>query len=161
MSPAGLTAFAAALPDGGRLMGLDVGKRTIGVALADAGWRIATPYGVLARRRLAADLAELRAIAAAQQVAGLVIGHPLNMDGTAGPRAQATRAFAREARVLGLPLLLFDERLSTAEAERAMIAADFSRARRARRIDAAAAAIILQGAIDALAGLPSPGGAAP
>jgi putative Holliday junction resolvase len=153
---ADLDAFAAALPGGGRLMGLDVGTRTIGVALADAGWSVASPWGVVARRRLAADLAELRALAAAQQVAGLVIGHPLNMDGSAGPRAQATRAFAREARALGLPILLFDERLSTAEAERAMLAADLSRAKRARRIDAHAAAIILQGAIDALAGLDLP-----
>lgn len=160
MNRAELQAFAAALPQGGRLMGLDVGTKTIGVALADAGWSVASPWGVVARRKLAADLAQLRAIAAAQQVRGLVIGHPLNMDGTAGARAQATRAFAREARALELPVLLFDERLSTAEAERAMIAADLSRARRARRIDAAAAAIILQGAIDALAGLASPAGPA-
>lgn len=150
MNEADLAAFAAALPAGGRLMGLDVGTRTIGVAVADAGWRVASPFGVVARRRLVADLAELRAIAAAQQAAGLVIGHPLNMDGTPGPRAQATRAFAREARALALPALLWDERLSTAEAERAMLGQDLSRAKRARRIDAHAAAIILQGAIDAL-----------
>lgn len=145
--------FAAALPAGGRLMGLDLGTKTIGVALADAGWRIASPYGTIARRRLAADLQALRSIAAEQQVAGLVIGHPVGMNGTPGERAQATRAFARDARALGLPILLWDERLSTAEAERAMLEQDVSRAKRAARIDAHAATIILQAAIDALAGM--------
>ena len=146
-----LAAFAAALPQGGRLMGLDLGTKTIGVALADAGWSFASPLETVARTKLAADLARLRAIIATQQVAGLVLGHPINMDGTRGPRAQATRAFARDAaRVLALPLLLWDERLSTAEAERAMLDQDLSRAKRAARIDSHAAAIILQGALDAL-----------
>ena len=149
-----LAAFAAALPQGGRLMGLDLGTKTIGVALADAGWSFASPLETVARTKLAADLARLRAIIATQQVAGLVLGHPINMDGTRGPRAQATRAFARDAaRVLALPLLFWDERLSTAEAERAMLDQDLSRAKRAARIDSHAAAIILQGALDALAHL--------
>lgn len=152
MIAADSAAFAAALPNGGRLLGLDLGTKTIGLALADAGWSFATPYETLARTKLTADLARLTQIVAAQQIAGVVLGHPLNMDGTRGPRAQATRAFARDAaRTLALPLLLHDERLSTAEAERAMIAHDMSRAKRAARIDAHAAAIILQAALDALA----------
>ncbi len=146
-----LAAFALALPHGGRLMGLDLGTKTIGIALADAGWSFATPLETVARTKLTADLARLQAILSAQQIAGLVLGHPINMDGTRGPRAQATRAFARDAaRVLALPLLLWDERLSTAEAQRAMIDQDLSRAKRAARIDSHAAAIILQGALDAL-----------
>ena len=144
-------AFAAVLPGGGRLMGLDPGAKTVGVALADAGWSIATPMETIARGKFAADLARLAAIAREQQVAGLVVGHPVNMDGTRGPRAQAARAFARALAPLGLPVLLVDERLTTAEAERAMIAQDMSRAKRAERIDAHAAAIILQAALDALA----------
>ncbi len=149
-------AFAVALPGGGRLMGLDLGTRTIGVALADAGWSFATPLETVMRTKLGPDLARLSAIIAAQRIAGIVLGHPINMDGTRGPRAQATRAFARDAAAtLALPLLLWDERLSTAEAERAMLAQDMSRAKRAARIDSHAAAIILQGALDALAHRPS------
>jgi putative Holliday junction resolvase len=152
MIAADLAAFAAALPHGGRLLGLDLGTKTIGLALADAGWSFATPYETLARTRLTADLARLQAIVTAQQIAGIVLGMPVNMDGTRGPRAQATRAFARDlARALPLPLLFQDERLSTAEATRAMIAHDMSRAKRAARIDSHAAAIILQAALDALA----------
>lgn len=152
MIAADLAAFAAGLPRGGRLMGLDLGTKTIGVALADAGWSFASPLETVARTKLAPDLARLSAIIAAQYIVGLVLGHPINMDGTRGPRAQATRAFARDAaRVLALPLLLWDERLSTAEAERVMIGQDLSRAKRAARIDSHAAAIILQGALDALA----------
>lgn len=144
-------AMAAALPSGGRLMGLDLGTRTIGVALCDAGWSFATAAHTIARTRLAADLAALAALARAQRIAGVVLGLPLNMDGSAGPRAQATRAFARSLDPLGLPVLLWDERWSTVAAERAMIDADMSRAKRAAAIDRAAAAYILQGAIDALA----------
>ncbi len=152
MIAADLAAFAAGLPRGGRLMGLDLGTKTIGVALADAGWSFASPLETVARTKLIPDLARLSAIIAAQYIVGMVLGHPINMDGTRGPRAQATRAFARDAaRVLALPLLLWDERLSTAEAERVMIGQDLSRAKRAARIDAHAAAIILQGALDALA----------
>lgn len=147
-------AFAAALPGGGRLMGLDLGTRTIGVALADGGWSVASPALTVRRGKLAADLAALGAMVATQQIVGVVLGHPVNMDGSRGPRAQATRAFARDLATLGRPILLWDERLSTAEAERALIAMDMSRAKRAACIDAHAAAIILQGALDALARCP-------
>lgn len=142
--------FAAALPDGGRLMALDVGTKTIGVAFCDANWAFATPDKTIIRKKFSADLEILKALVAAQSVVGLVVGLPLNMDGTDSPRTQSTRAFARNLVPLGLPLLLWDERWSTAAVERAMIAADVSRAKRAERIDSAAAAFILQGAIDAL-----------
>jgi len=144
--------FREALPKGGVLMGLDLGTRTIGTALCDAGWRIASPGTTIRRGKFAADKARLAEIAAARSVAGLVIGLPLNMDGSEGPRAQSSRAFARNLAVLGLPVLLWDERWSTASAERGLIDQDMSRAKRADRIDSAAAAVILQGAIDALAG---------
>ncbi len=142
--------FAAALPNGGRLAGLDVGTKTIGVALCDAGWSFATPDKTIVRKKFAADLAALHAIVAAQSIVGLIVGLPLNMDGSDSPRTQSTRAFARNLAPLGLPVLLWDERWSTAAVERAMIAADVSRAKRAARIDSAAAAFILQGAIDAM-----------
>lgn len=142
--------FAAALPDGGRLAGLDVGTKTIGVALCDVGWSFATPDRTIRRGKFAADLNALRGLVAAQSVVGLVVGLPLNMDGSDSPRTQSVRAFARNLAPLGLPVLLWDERWSTAAVERAMIAADVSRAKRAERIDSAAAAFILQGAIDAL-----------
>ena len=142
--------FAAAFPNGGRLAGLDVGTRTIGVALCDGGWSFATPDKTIIRKKFAADLAALKALVAAQSVVGLVVGLPLNMDGSDSSRTQSTRAFARNLAPLALPILLWDERWSTAAVERAMIAADVSRAKRAERIDSAAAAFILQGAIDAL-----------
>ncbi|WP_033073545.1 Holliday junction resolvase RuvX [Sphingopyxis sp. MWB1] len=145
--------FAAALPHGGRLAGLDVGTKTIGVALCDAGWSFATPDKTIIRKKFAADLVALKELVAAQGVAGLVVGLPLNMDGSDSPRTQSVRAFARNLAPLSLPLLLWDERWSTAAVERAMIAADVSRAKRAERVDSAAAAFILQGAIDALARL--------
>ncbi len=142
--------FAATLPHGGRLAGLDVGTKTIGVALCDAGWSFATPDKTIVRAKFAADLAALAALCSAQSVKGLVIGLPLNMDGSDSPRTQSVRAFARNLEPLGLPVLLWDERWSTAAVERAMIAADVSRAKRKERVDSAAAAFILQGAIDAL-----------
>lgn len=143
--------FRAALPAGGRLLGLDLGTRTIGTALCDAGWRFASPAGTIRRTKLAPDLAALTTLAARNAVAGIVLGLPLNMDGTSGPRAQATRAFARALTgALPLPLLLWDERLSSFEAEEALIASGISPARRRERIDAAAAAVILQSAIDQL-----------
>ena len=142
--------FAAALPHGGRLAGLDVGTKTIGVALCDAGWSFATPDKTIARTKFTADLAALAALCQAQSVRGLIVGLPLNMDGSDSPRTQSVRAFARNLAALDLPVLLWDERWSTAAVERAMIAADVSRARRKERIDSAAAAFILQGAIDAL-----------
>ncbi len=144
--------FAAALPDGGRLLGLDVGTATIGTALCDAGWQFATPASLIRRAKFTADLAVLTAMVAGERVVGLVIGLPLNLDGTDSARTQSTRAFARNLLPLGLPMLLWDERWSTVAVERAMIAADMSRAKRAERIDNAAAAYILQGAIDAMVG---------
>ena len=144
-------AFCAHLPGGGRLLALDVGTKTIGTALCDARWTIATPAKLIVRAKFAADRAALEAIIAAQTITGLVIGLPLNLDGSESPRTQSTRAFARNLLPLGLPILLWDERWSTAAVERQMIAADVSRAKRALQIDSAAAAYILQGAIDRLA----------
>jgi putative Holliday junction resolvase len=143
--------FRADLPEGGRLLGLDVGTQTIGTALCDAGWTIATPAELIRRPKFSVDRAKLREIIGAQSVRGIVIGLPLNLDGSDSPRTQSTRAFARNIDELGLPIFLWDERWSTQAVERAMIAADLSRAKRADRVDSAAAAYILQGAIDALA----------
>ncbi len=142
--------FRAALPDGGRLIGLDVGTKTIGVALCDAGWSFASPAELIRRGKFTADKTSLAALIAAQAVKGIVIGLPLNMDGTDSPRTQSTRAFARNLADLGLPILLWDERWSTVAVERAMIEQDLSRAKRAERVDKLAAAHILQAAIDAL-----------
>ncbi len=144
--------FRSALPEGGRLLGFDIGTRTIGLALCDAGWTIASPAETLARGKFARDKARLVDIIAAQRVAGLVIGLPRNMDGSEGPRAQASRAYARNLADLSLPILLWDERWSTQAVTRALIDADTSRARRAELVDKLAASYILQGAIDALAG---------
>jgi putative Holliday junction resolvase len=144
--------FREALPDGGVLLGIDTGAKRIGTATCDAGWRFATAGATLPRAKFAADKAALEAIVAERAVKGLVIGLPLNMDGSESPRSQSARAFARNLAVLGLPMLLWDERWSTQAATRAFLEADMSRAKRAERIDAAAAATILQAAIDALAG---------
>ena len=144
--------FRAALPDGGVLVGLDLGTQTIGIALCDAGWRFASPGKTLKRGKFGADKAVLAGMAAERSARGFVIGLPLNMDGSEGPRSQSSRAYARNLAVLGLPILLWDERWSTVGAERGLIEQDMSRAKRAERIDSAAAAVILQGAIDALAG---------
>lgn len=143
--------FREALPSGGRLIGLDVGTKTIGTALCDAGWTIASPAELIRRTKFSVEKALLAKMIAAQSVKGIVIGLPLNLDGTDSPRTQSTRAFARNLEPLGLPILLWDERWSTQAVERQMIAADVSRAKRAERVDIAAAAYILQGAIDALA----------
>jgi putative Holliday junction resolvase len=142
----------AVLPEGGVLLGLDLGTKTIGTALSDAGWRFATAGHTLPRGKFARDLEALRALARERRVAGIVVGLPLNMDGSEGPRAQSARAYARNLAPLGLPILLWDERWSTASAERDLIAQDVSRKRRAGRIDSHAAAVILQAALDALAG---------
>lgn len=144
--------FRAALPSGGRLIGLDVGTKTIGTAFCDAGWSFATAAKTIKRTKFGADKAAIEQLVRDQEIRGLVIGLPLNMDGTDSPRTQSTRAFARNIAVLGLPVLLWDERWSTQAVERAMIDADMSRAKRAERVDSAAAAFILQGAIDAMAG---------
>jgi putative Holliday junction resolvase len=143
--------FRDALPEGGRLLGLDVGTKTIGTALCDSGWTIASPAGLIRRTKFAKDLEALRTLAKAQAVAGIVIGLPLNLDGTDSPRTQSVRAFARNLETpLGLPVLLWDERWSTQAVTRTLIDADASRARRAELVDKMAAAYILQGAIDAL-----------
>ena len=141
--------FLEALPEGGRLLGLDVGTKTIGTALCDAGWSFASPALLIRRTKFTRDKAALAELIAVQRVAGLVIGLPINLDGTESPRSQSTRAFARNVEDLA-PVLLWDERWSTVAAERAMIDQDLSRAKRAERIDNQAAAVILQGAIDAL-----------
>jgi putative holliday junction resolvase len=140
----------AVLPSGGRLIGLDVGTKTIGTALCDAGWSFASPATLIRRTKFSVDRRMIEEMVVAQSVKGIVIGLPLNLDGTDSPRTQSTRAFARNMDDLGLPILLWDERWSTQAVERAMIAADMSRAKRAERVDSAAAAYILQGAIDAL-----------
>ncbi len=144
--------FRTALPSGGGLLGIDLGTQTIGTAVCDAGWRFATPGKTLRRGKFTTDKALLAALIAERSLKGVVIGLPLNMDGSAGPRAQSSRAYAANLAVLGLPILLWDERWSTAGATRSLLAQDMSRAKRAERIDSAAAAVILQGAIDALAG---------
>jgi len=143
--------FRAALPDGGRLAGLDVGTRTIGVALCDAGWTIASAAETIRRTKFSVDRALLSRLIAAQQVKGLVIGLPLNLDGSDSPRTQSVRAFARNLAPLDLPILLWDERWSTQAVTRTLLEADASRARRADLVDKLAAAYILQGAIDAIA----------
>jgi putative Holliday junction resolvase len=150
MITAAAAEFRDALPMGGRLMGLDVGTKTIGAALCDAGWTIATPAELIKRTKFSADLERLKAAVAAQRVAGFVVGLPLNLDGSESPRTQSTRAFARNLEPLGLPILLWDERWSTQAVTRTLIDADASRARRAELVDKMAAAYILQGAIDAL-----------
>ncbi|WP_308814453.1 Holliday junction resolvase RuvX [Sphingomonas sp. GV3] len=147
-------AFRAALPAGGRLLGLDVGTKTIGTALCDAGWSFASPALLVRRTKFSKDKAQLADLIAAQGVRGLVIGLPLNLDGSDSPRTQSTRAFARNMVDTGLPILLWDERWSTVAVERAMIEQDMSRAKRAERIDNLAAAHILQAAIDALVAVP-------
>jgi putative Holliday junction resolvase len=142
--------FRAALPEGGRLLGLDVGTKTIGTALCDAGWSIASPAELIRRTKFGADKAALEKLIAAQAVRGLVIGLPLNLDGSDSPRTQSVRAFARNMEPVGLPILLWDERWSTQAVTRTLLAADASRARRAELVDKMAAAYILQGAIDAM-----------
>lgn len=137
------------LQPGARLLGFDLGTKTIGLALSDVTRVIATPYETVRRTKFTANAKTVAAIAAKEGVGGLVIGLPLNLDGSEGPRAQATRAFARNlAPHLDLPMAFWDERLSTAAVERHLIEADASRKRRAEVIDRMAAAYILQGALD-------------
>jgi putative Holliday junction resolvase len=139
------------LPARGALIGLDLGTKTIGVAASDPDRRLATAVETVARKAFQADAARLLALASERNAAGFVLGLPLNMDGSEGPRAQSTRAFARNlARLTELPIALWDERLSTAAVERELIAGDASRARRAAVIDQHAAIFILQGALDFL-----------
>ena len=134
-----------------RLMGLDLGTKTIGIAISDVRLTIATARETLKRRKFTLDAESLIAMAEKEDIFAFVLGLPLNMDGSEGPRAQATRAFIRSmANLTDLPFMLWDERLSTVAAEEAMIAFDVSRKKRAEKIDAVAAAIILQGALDRL-----------
>ena len=141
----------AHLPARGALIGLDLGTKTIGVAASDPDRRVATGVETVARTRFPADAARLLALAAERKAAGFVLGLPINMDGSEGPRAQSTRAFARNmAKLTELPIALWDERLSTAAVERELIAADASRAKRKAVIDQHAAIFILQGALDRL-----------
>ena len=140
----------------GKLAGLDVGTKTIGLALCDAGWHFAGPAETIRRTKFTQDFEELRDFVGRERIVGLVVGLPLNMDGTDSPRTQSVRAFARNLAPLELPILLWDERWSTQAVQRAMIDADVSRARRAEKVDALAAAHILQGAIDALVNLSGP-----
>ncbi len=144
--------FRPALSQGGALLGLDLGTQTIGTAFCDAGWRFASPGKTMPRGKFGADKVALAELIRERSMQGIVIGLPINMDGSEGPRSQSSRAYARNLSVLGLPILLWDERWSTASAERGLIEQDMSRARRANRIDSAAAAVILQAAIDALTG---------
>ena len=154
MDPEDARVFAAALPPISALMGLDFGTKTIGVAVSDSLRSVATPHLTVKRKKFTSDAAELAAIVADRQIGGIVLGLPKNMDGSEGPRAQSTRAFLRNLAghdTLGsLPALLWDERLSTVAAERALLEADTSRKRRAEVIDHVAAAYILQGALDRL-----------
>ncbi len=145
--------FREALPDGGPLLGLDLGTKTIGTATCDGGWRFATNGSTLQRGKFGRDRELLRALIKDRRTAGIVMGLPLNMDSSEGPRAQSSRAYARNlAESFDLPILLWDERWSTQSAEAAMIGQDMSRAKRAQSLDSHAAAVILQGAIDRLAG---------
>jgi putative Holliday junction resolvase len=141
----------SALQPGTRLLGLDVGTKTVGMALSDVTRTVATPYETLKRTKFTADAKRIAEIVEKEGVGGLVIGLPLNLDGSEGPRAQSTRAFARNlAAHVPIPMAFWDERLSTAAVERHLIEADASRKRRAEVIDRMAAAYILQGALDRL-----------
>jgi putative Holliday junction resolvase len=145
---------APLLPPRGALLGLDLGTKTIGISASDPDRRLATGVETIARKKFAADAARVLALAAERKSVGFVLGLPINMDGSEGPRAQSTRAFARNfAQLTELPIAFWDERLSTAAVERDLIAADASRAKRAAVIDQHAAAFILQGALDRLRGL--------
>jgi putative Holliday junction resolvase len=149
-----LAHFAAALPARGAVFGLDVGTKTISVATSDVTRTVATAIRTIRRKKFSVDAAELLAMAAEREVAGFIVGLPVNLNGTEGPRAQSCRAFARNLGALtALPVALWDERLSTAAAERALLEADASRKRRAEVIDAVAAAYNLQGALDRLKNL--------
>jgi putative pre-16S rRNA nuclease len=140
--------------NGQRLLGVDLGTKTIGLAISDGRLTIAGPLHTIKRTSLGGDCRELGRAIAEHEIYGLVVGLPLNMDGSEGPRAQSTRAFVRNLRGrIDLPVAFWDERLSTVAAERVMIEADLSRKKRAERIDAAAARIILQGALDRMARL--------
>jgi len=149
-----LVEVAPQLPPRGALMGLDLGTKTVGVAASDPDRRLATGVTTIMRSAFSADAERILALAAERRIVGFVLGLPVNMDGTEGPRAQSTRSFARNlARLTDLPIALWDERLSTAAVERELIAQDASRSKRKAVIDQHAAIFILQGALDRLARL--------
>ncbi|MES2551727.1 MAG: Holliday junction resolvase RuvX [Pseudomonadota bacterium] len=146
--------FVAALPPNRAVAGLDLGDKTIGVALSDLRRQVATPIEVIRREKFTIDAAKLLALLEARGASGIVLGLPLNMDGSVGPRVQATQAFARNLeRLTAMPICYWDERLSTVAAERALLEADTSRKRRKEVIDQVAAGYILQGALDRMAHL--------
>ncbi len=146
--------FAAALPEGGKLAGLDVGTRTIGLAICDGGWHFAGPAETIRRGKFTHDLKILSEFLHREKITGLVVGLPLNMDGTDSPRTQSTRAFVRHlAPILRIPIAFWDERLSTAAVTRALLEAGAARARRGELVDKMAAAYILQGALDRMRAL--------
>ncbi len=146
--------FAASLEAGQRLIGIDLGTRTIGLALSDVTRTVASPLETIRRVKFGKDAAALLALCDEHEIGGLILGLPYNMDGSEGPRAQATRAFARNlAGLTDLPIAVWDERLSTAAVTRTLLEADASRARRAEVVDKMAAAYILQGALDRLRSL--------
>jgi putative Holliday junction resolvase len=149
LTTADIGVFKGRLPAGRRLIGIDLGTKTLGLALSDVTRIVASPLETMKRTKFAADAGRLLALAQEHEVAGFVLGFPANLDGTEGPRAQATRAFARNVNALSdIPILLWDERLTTAAAERTLLEADASRRRRAELIDKLAATIILQTALD-------------
>ncbi|MCU0902381.1 MAG: Holliday junction resolvase RuvX [Tabrizicola sp.] len=149
---ASVEAFLAALPPNRAVAGLDLGDKTIGVALSDLRRQVATPIDVIRREKFTLDAGRLLTLLEARAAAGIVLGLPLNMDGSVGPRVQATQAFARNLEKLtALPICYWDERLSTVAAERALLEADTSRKRRKEVIDQVAAGYILQGALDRMA----------
>lgn len=146
--------LASSLQQGQPVAGLDLGTKTIGLSMSDLGRRFASPRPVIKRVKFTLDAEVLLAFAEKEKVAGFIIGLPMNMDGSAGPRVQATRAFVRSmSEKTALPFVFWDERLSTVAAERALLEMDVSRAKRAERIDSAAASFILQGALDRLLSL--------
>jgi len=138
-----------AIPRGKRLLGLDLGSKTIGLAISDSAFHLATPIDTIRRKKFTQDALQLQETIKARDVGGLVLGLPVNMDGTEGPRCQSTRQFARNfLEKLDIPIAYWDERLSTSAVERDLIAADVTRAKRAQVIDQMAAGFILQGALD-------------
>lgn len=153
----GIEAFHTALPQGRALIGLDLGDKTIGVAISDTLWSVATPFETIRRKKFGVDAAALLEIIRARNVGGILLGLPRNMDGSEGPRCQSTRAFARNLeRLTDLPIGFWDERLSTVAAEKALLEADTTRKRRAEVIDHVAASYILQGVLDRFRHLRSP-----
>lgn len=148
-----VSAFVPLIKPAQRLLGLDLGTKTIGLALSDIGWMIASPLETIRRKKFSLDAEKLANICTEHAVAALILGLPRNLDGSEGPRAQSTRAFARNlSRLHPQPILLWDERLTTAAAERVLLEADTSRARRAEVVDKLAATLILQGALDRFRG---------